>query len=76
MNNCRIVVIVDAYADRWRKKHELRAAGVWNEVAALDPFALEKAIGEGKWAPEVLERLKAYLSTEKRYTVTLKEESG
>jgi len=25
--------------------------------------------------PEVLERLKAYISTDKRYTVTLKEES-
>lgn len=44
-------------------------------VEALDPFALEKAIGERKWGPEVLERLKAYLSTEKRYTVTLKEEA-
>jgi hypothetical protein len=40
------------------------------------PFALEKAVAEGKWGPEVLERLKAYLSIEKRYTVTLKEESG
>lgn len=29
----------------------------------------------GKWALDVLERLKAYLSTEKRYTVTLKKES-
>jgi putative RecB family exonuclease len=130
------VVIVDAYADRWRKKHELeaeakevgeelealkeaaidfaekegvqviagtdaklrvtgkervvspakgseerealerelRAAGVWDEVAALDTFALEKAVAEGKWADDVLERVKAYISTEKRYTVTLKEE--
>jgi hypothetical protein len=55
--------------------YQLRAAGVWDEVAALDPFALEKAFAEKKWAPEVLERLRAYLSTEKRYTVTLKEES-
>jgi hypothetical protein len=39
-------------------------------------IALEKAVAEEKWGPEVNERLKAYLSTEKRYTVTLKEESG
>ena len=51
------------------------AAGVWDEVAALDPFALEKALAEGKWGPDVLERIKVYVSTEKRYTVTLKEES-
>jgi len=44
-------------------------------VATLDPFALEKAVAEGKWGPEVLERLKVYLSPEKRYTVTLKEEN-
>ncbi|MBE0711081.1 MAG: hypothetical protein IH583_01770, partial [Candidatus Aminicenantes bacterium] len=51
----------------------LRAAGIWDEVAALDPFALEKAMAEGKWAPEINERLKAYISTEKRYTVTISE---
>ncbi|MCJ7485950.1 MAG: PD-(D/E)XK nuclease family protein [Candidatus Aminicenantes bacterium] len=56
-------------------ERELRAAGIWDEVAALDPFALEKAMAEGKWAPEILEHIKAYISTEKRYTVTLKEES-
>jgi hypothetical protein len=54
----------------------LRAAGVWDEVSTLDASALEKAMTEGKWAPEVLERLKAYITKEKRYTVTLKEESG
>jgi hypothetical protein len=31
-------------------------------------------VAEGKWEPEVLERLKAFVSTEKRYTVTLKKE--
>jgi hypothetical protein len=56
-------------------KRELRALGVWSEVAMLDPFALEKAVAEGKWAGDVLERIKAYVSIEKRYTVTLKEES-
>ena len=44
-------------------------------MAALDPFALEKAVAEEKWAGDVLERIKAYVSIEKRYTVTLKEES-
>ena len=39
------------------------------------PFALEKAVTEGKWGPEVLARIKAYVSTEKRYTATLKKES-
>jgi hypothetical protein len=39
------------------------------------PCALEKAVTEGKWGPEVLARIKAYVSTEKRYTVTLKEEA-
>jgi hypothetical protein len=44
-------------------------------VEAFDPFALEKTVAEVKWGPEVLERLRAYLSTEKRYTVTFKEET-
>ncbi|MBE3126361.1 MAG: HigA family addiction module antidote protein [Acidobacteria bacterium] len=30
---------------------------------------------EGKWGPEVLGRLEAYVTKEKRYTVTLKEEA-
>jgi len=38
------------------------------------PFALEKAVAERKWGPEVLERIKAYVTKEKRYTVTLREE--
>jgi len=62
--------------EREALERELRAAGVWDEVAMLDPFALEKAVTEGKWGPEVNEQLKAFVSTEKRYTVTLKEESG
>ena len=72
----RVVSPAKGSAEREALERELRAAGVWDEVAALDPFALEKAVAEGKWGPEVLERLKAYISTEKRYTVTLKEESG
>jgi hypothetical protein len=39
------------------------------------PFALSKAVAERKWGPEVNERLKAYVSTEKRYTLTIKEEN-
>jgi putative RecB family exonuclease len=54
---------------------DLRALGVWDEVSTLDPSAIEKFVAEGRFAPDVLERLKAYLSTEKRYTVTLKEDS-
>jgi len=71
----RVVSPAKGSAEREALERELRAAGVWDEVGALDPFALEKAVAEKKWAPEVLERLKVYLSTEKRYTVTLKEES-
>jgi hypothetical protein len=47
---------------------------VWDEVAMLDPYALEKAVAEGRWEGAVLERIQAYVKTEKRYTVTLKED--
>jgi putative RecB family exonuclease len=53
---------------------ELRGLGVWDEVAALDPYALEDAVAAGKWGPEVTEKIKAYVSIEKRYVVTLKQE--
>jgi putative RecB family exonuclease len=56
-------------------ERELRAAGVWVEVATLDTSALEKAVAGGRWADDVLERIKEYLCTERRYTVTLKEDS-
>ena len=55
---------------------ELRKLGVWDEVADLDTKALEKAMLEGKWGADVLDALKAHISTEKRYKVTLKEEDG
>jgi putative RecB family exonuclease len=51
----------------------LRDLRVWDEVAALDPYALEDAVLAGKWGEEVVEVLKAFISLEKRYTVTLKE---
>lgn len=60
--------------DRQALEQELRALGVWDEVAMLDPYALEKAVAEGKWPGPVLERIRAYVKTEKRYTVSLKEE--
>jgi putative RecB family exonuclease len=61
--------------ERAALEQELRALGVWDEVAMLDPYALEDAVAAGKWGPDVLERIKAHVSTEKRYTVTLKEEN-
>jgi hypothetical protein len=61
--------------EREALERELRLAGVWDEVATLDPLALEKAVAEARWAGDVLERIKAYVSTEKRYTLTLKEDS-
>lgn len=55
---------------------ELRRLGVWDEVAELDTQALEKAMAEGKWGAEVLDALRAHVSIERRYKVTLKEETG
>ena len=62
--------------EREALERELRALGVWDEGTTLDTSALEKAVTEKKWAPDVLERIKAYISTEKRYTVTLKDENS
>jgi len=59
--------------EREALERELREAGVWDDVSTLDSAALEKAVSEGRWAPEVTERIRTYLSAEKRYTVTLKE---
>jgi hypothetical protein len=72
----RVVSPAKGSEEREALERELRAAGVWDDVSTLDASALEKAVTDKKWAPEVLVRLKAYISTEKRYTVTLKEESG
>ena len=55
---------------------KLRELCVWDEVAALDIYALEDAVLAGKWGEKVVEILKAYISLEKRYTVTLKENGG
>jgi len=71
----RIVSPAKGSAEREALERELRTAGVWDEVATLDASALEKAVAEGKWGPEIVKRLKAYISTEKRYTVTLRNES-
>jgi len=62
--------------EREALERELRALGVWDEVAALDTSAFEKAVGEGKWPIDVVERIEAYFGKEKRYTVTVKEDSG
>jgi putative RecB family exonuclease len=60
--------------DRDALESELKALGVWEEISTLDPFALEKAVAEGKWEGVVLDRVREYIKTEKRYTVTLKED--
>jgi putative RecB family exonuclease len=59
--------------ERAELEGELKELGVWDEVAMLDPFALEDAVAAKKWSPEILEKIKAYLSTEKRYTLTLND---
>ena len=71
----RVVSPAKGSEEREALEQELRAAGVWDEVSTLDASALEKAVAEGKWGPEVNERLKAYITKEKRYTVTLRNES-
>jgi hypothetical protein len=38
--------------------------------------SLEEAALEGKWGPEILERIKAHITSEKRYMVKMKEERG
>ncbi|MBN2200154.1 MAG: PD-(D/E)XK nuclease family protein, partial [Candidatus Aminicenantes bacterium] len=70
----RIVSPAKGSDEREKLENELRALGVWDEVAMLDPFALEKAVAEGHWKSPVVERIQAYVKTEKRYTVTLKED--
>ncbi len=64
-----------ASPERMALEEELRAAGVWDEVSTLDTAALEKAVAEGRWPPVVVERIKAYVRNEKRYTVSLIERS-
>jgi CRISPR/Cas system-associated exonuclease Cas4 (RecB family) len=59
--------------ERQALEAKLRGLGVWDEVAALDTYALEDAVTAGKWGPEVRTALDAYIKTEKRYTVSLKE---
>ncbi len=62
-------------AERGALEEELRAAGIWDEVATLDAEALEKAIAEGRWPGDVEDRIKKHRIPEKRYTVTLKEDT-
>ena len=71
----RLVSPAKGSAEREALEGELRALGIWDDVATLDAYALEKAVGEGKWGPEAVDRIKAYLGAEKRYTVTLKEDA-
>ena len=61
--------------EREALEKELRAAGVWDEVVMLDAAALEKAVAEERWPSDVCARIKSHLLTEKRYTVTLREDS-
>jgi putative RecB family exonuclease len=71
----RLVAPAKGSEEREALEAALKAAGVWEDVSTLDTAALEKSVAEGKWGPDILERIKVYVSTEKRYTVTLKEEA-
>ncbi len=70
----RVVSPAKGSPDREALEKELRELGVWDEVAMLDPYALEKAVVEGQWEGSILETIRAYIRMEKRYTVTLKED--
>lgn len=52
---------------------EFQWLGVWDKLAELGTHALEDAVKAGKWELEILEALKAHVSTEKRFTVTVSE---
>jgi len=71
----RVVLPGKGTMEREALERELQALGIWGEISTLDTSALEKAVTDGKWTPEVLARINAYISTEKRYIVTLKEEN-
>jgi RecB family exonuclease len=62
--------------EREALERELKLAGVWDEVATLDTSALEKAVAEERWTGDVLERIKEYLRVERRYTVSLSENTN
>jgi len=62
--------------EREALERELRELGVWDEVAALDTFALERALAEDRWNGETLERVKSFGTFVKRWTVTLREHSN
>ena len=70
----RVVSPNKGTAEREALVRELRARGIWDEVAELDASALDKAIAAGKWSGEILEALKGYVRIEKRWTVSLREE--
>jgi putative RecB family exonuclease len=69
----RVVSPTKGSEEREALEQELRSAGVWDEVSTLDASALERAVAEERWTGDVLERIKAYVSTEKRWIVTIKE---
>jgi len=69
----RIVSPAKGSDEREALERELRLAGVWDEVATLDTSALEKAVTEGRWTGDLLERIKDYIRAERRYTVSLSE---
>jgi chaperonin cofactor prefoldin len=51
----------------------MREAGVWDDVAGLDPYAVARAVNEKKWDAALVERIMPFLTVEKKYAVTLSE---
>jgi len=49
----------------------LQRSGKWLEVSRLDGSALSKALLQGGWNPELVEKIKQYINIEKKYSVRL-----
>jgi hypothetical protein len=56
-------------------EYSISQIGTFEECALQYRLIYVKAWAEGRWAGDVLEHIKGYVSTEKRYAVTLKEDS-
>jgi len=48
----------------------LKQEGKWMEVSDLSTSALAKAVEEGNWSPELVEKIKSYQRIEEEYKVT------
>ncbi|MFC1683686.1 RecB family exonuclease [Candidatus Zixiibacteriota bacterium] len=50
----------------------LRQAGKWEEISSLSSVTLNKALSKEEWSPDLVEKVKAYATTEEDAQVRLK----